>query len=128
MSIKYRVIERGQPGVPGGGVTKWYARIAYDGECTMDDLVRLIEKFASLSESDIRGVIVALENVIHDQLLHGRIVRMEQLGTFYPALSSQGAANVLAFNNALIRSAGINYRPGKRLRDALSIADFAKVS
>lgn len=32
MSIKYKVVERGQPGVSGGGNKKWYATISTDGE------------------------------------------------------------------------------------------------
>lgn len=61
MSIKYNLIEKGEPGVAGGGVKKWYASIANDGELSIDDLVKQIEKFSALSEADIRGVIIALK-------------------------------------------------------------------
>ena len=60
MSIKYKLIEKGQPGVAGGGTKKWYATIVTDGELTVDDLTNKIEKFSALSEADIRGVIIAL--------------------------------------------------------------------
>ena len=53
----YRVIQKVQPGVVGGGAKKYYAGIAIDGETTVDDLVVEIEKFSALSEPDIRGVI-----------------------------------------------------------------------
>lgn len=66
MPIKYNVIERGEPGVVGGGTKKWYAVINNDGELTVDDLVKQIEKFSALSEADIRGVIIALENVMQE--------------------------------------------------------------
>ncbi|MCK0206389.1 HU family DNA-binding protein, partial [Ornithobacterium rhinotracheale] len=68
MSIKYKVVERGQPGVKGGGTKKFYANVVNDGEYSIDDLVKQIEKFSALSEADIRGVIIALENVIQDAL------------------------------------------------------------
>lgn len=85
MAIDYKVVEKGQPGVVGGGEIKFYTQIVYGKEATVDELVKNIEKFSALSESDIRGVIYALENVAQ-----GRIVRLEKLGSFYPTISSQG--------------------------------------
>ncbi|WP_312901790.1 HU family DNA-binding protein [Chryseobacterium taichungense] len=126
MSIKYSLIERGKPGVAGGGEKRWYAVVKNDGEATIDDLVSEIEKFSSLSESDIRGVIIALENVIQKQLVNGKIIRLDKLGSFYPSLSSGSAETEEKFNVSLIKGAKVNYRPGKRISDALSTAVFTK--
>ena len=126
MSIKYNLTERGQPGVAGGGTKKWYAIIASDGEVTVDDLTKKIEKFSALSEADIRGVIIALENVIQEELTNGKIIRLDKLGSFYPSLSSEGVANKNEFTVANIKSAKVNYRPGKRISNALSVALFKK--
>jgi hypothetical protein len=60
MAIKYKSIQKTQPGVAGGGTKKIYATIVIDGEATIDDPVQEIEKFSSLSEPDIRVVIIAL--------------------------------------------------------------------
>ena len=126
MPIKYNVIEKGQPGVTGGGIKKWYAVVSNDGELTIDDLTKQIEKFSALSEADIRGVIIALENVIQDNLTNGKIIRLDKLGSFYPSLSSNGAATAAEFDSSLIKSAKVNYRPGKRISDALKTATFKK--
>lgn len=126
MSIKYTVIERGEPGVTGGGIKKWYAQVKYDGEMTIDNLVDEIEKFSALSEADIRWVIIALENVIQKELVNGKIIRLDKLGSFYPSLSSSGAETEEKFTSTLIKGAKVNYRPGKRIEDALSVADFTK--
>ena len=126
MPIKYNVIERPQPGVAGGGVKRWYAAVANDGEVTIDDLTAQIEKFSALSEADIRGVIIALENVIQDNLVNGKIIRLDKLGSFYPSLSSNGANTKEEFNSSLIKEAKVNYRPGKRIANALKTALFKK--
>jgi len=126
MPIKYNVIERTQPGVAGGGTKKWYAVVANDGELTIDDLTRQIEKFSALSEADIRGVIIALENVIQDSLANGKIIRLDKLGSFYPSLSSNGAATAEEFDSSLIKGTKVNYRPGKRISTALKTATFKK--
>ena len=126
MPIKYKLIEKGQPGVAGGGTKKWYAAVALDGEVSVDDLVKKIEKFSALSEADIRGVIIALENVIQDDLANGKIVRLDKLGSFYPSLSSEGTARESDFTVANIKNAKVNYRPGKRISDSLQTATFKK--
>ena len=127
MSIDYKIIEKGQPGVSGGGDKKFYARIVYGKEVKIDEVVKEIEKFSALSESDIRGVIVALENVIGDKLAQSRIVRLEKLGSLYPAISSkgEGSRNLVSANS--IRKVGVNYRPGKRILATLKEAGFNKV-
>lgn len=126
MSIKYNVIERGEPGVVGGGVKKWYATIKNDGEITIDELSKEIEKSSSLTESDIRGAIIALENVIITQIMNGKIVRLDKIGSFYPSLSSGGTEKEEDFFPQLIKGARVNYRPGTRILDALKTAKFSK--
>jgi len=126
MSIKYNVIERGEPGVVGGGIKKWYASVVSDGEITIDNLTQEIEKFSALSEADIRGVIIALENVITSQILNGKTVRLDQLGSFSPALSSDGTATKAEFTSSFIKRGKIHYRPSVRITSSLKTAKFVK--
>jgi predicted histone-like DNA-binding protein len=126
MAIKYKTIQKAQPGVAGGGIKKSYATIVTDGESTVDDLVKDIEKFSSLSEPDIRGVIVALENVIQNKLSEGKIVRLEKLGTFYPSLISEGKDTDAEVDSHAIRGVKVNYRPGARILSALKASPKRK--
>jgi len=126
MTIKFKPIEKAQPGVTGGGQKKWYAQIVFDEEVTMDELVKEIEKFCSLTEPDIRGVITALENVIQDKLAASRIVRLERLGSFYPAISSKGVDAEEEVEAICVRRTSVNYRPGNRIVKAIRDAGFKK--
>ncbi|GJQ04754.1 HU family DNA-binding protein [Capnocytophaga canimorsus] len=126
MSIKYKVIEKGQPGVAGGGTKKFYANVVTEGELSVDDLVKQIEKFSALSEADIRGVIIALENVIQQGLADSKIIRLEKLGSLYPTLSSNGVATEKEFTANQIKSVSVNYRPGTRIIAAMKEAGFEK--
>ncbi|MFJ1352542.1 HU family DNA-binding protein [Capnocytophaga canimorsus] len=126
MSIKYKVIEKGQPGVAGGGTKKFYANVVTEGELSVDDLVKQIEKFSALSEADIRGVIIALENVIQQGLADSKIIRLEKLGSLYPTLSSSGVATEKEFTANQIKSVSVNYRPGTRIVEAMKAAGFEK--
>jgi predicted histone-like DNA-binding protein len=126
MSIRYKLYKKPEPGVAGGGVRKWYANAVLDEELSIDDLVKKIEKFSSFSEADIRGNIIAMENVIKEEIARGKIIRLDVLGSFYPSISSDGVENEEDFTAANIKNVKVNYRPGKRITDALSSVDFKK--
>jgi len=128
MSIKYNIVQKPEPGVAGGGVKKWYASAKTDGELNIDDLTKEIEKFSALSEADIRGVIIALENVIVNQIVNSKIIHLDRLGSFYPSLSSSGAATEADFKMSLIRKAKIIFRPGLRILIALKAVKFSKAN
>jgi predicted histone-like DNA-binding protein len=127
MSIDFNVIGKGQPGVVGGGEKKYYAHIVYGKEVTMDELVKKIERFSALSEADIRGVIVATENVIQDELAMGRIIRLEKLGSFYPSISSNGELTEEEVTANSIKKVNVNYRPGARILNTMQQAGFNKI-
>jgi hypothetical protein len=40
MAIKYKVIQKTQPGVPGGGRKKFYAAIVIDGEALVSSNIK----------------------------------------------------------------------------------------
>jgi predicted histone-like DNA-binding protein len=127
MAIHYKVIQKGQPGVSGGGDKKYYASMALDGEVTVDDMIVEIEKFSALSEPDIRGVISALENVIQNKLADSKIIRLDRLGSFYPTIGSEGRDKAEDVASNSIKSVGVNYRPGKRIIETMKSKGFKKV-
>ena len=126
--LNFKVIQKTLPGVAGGGIKKFYASISFDGEVTVDDMVTEIEKFSALSEPDIRGVIIALENVIQNKLADSKIVRMDRLGTFYPTLSSEGREHEEEVNEHCIKRVAVNYRPGARIMHTMKDKGFKKVT
>ena len=88
MAIKFKVIERGQPGVVGGGDKKFYAIPVNTGEMTLDKLTRGIEKVSTVSGADIRAVVYAMVDVMQDALADGQIVRLGELGACVLALAA----------------------------------------
>jgi len=90
MPITYHVIQRGEPGVVGGGTQQYYAAAVSQGEATIDDLTHSIEKRTTMSGADIRGVLYALTEVIPEELADGNIVRLGDLGNFRVSISSEG--------------------------------------
>lgn len=124
--MKYKAVEKRNPQKPQE-TPKWYAQIATNGEASLSEIVNEIEKFSALSEPDIYGVIIGLENVVQKKLAEGKIVRFERLGSLYPSLSSTPSDTEKDVNVQNIKKVKVNYRPGKRILEAMQNAPKEKV-
>lgn len=60
MSIQIKSVERGQPGVAGGGVKKYYASPVHDREVSLEGMTKAIEKTSTVNGADIRAVLYAM--------------------------------------------------------------------
>ena len=128
MSIKFKVIEKGQPGVAGGGEKKFYASPVMSGELSLDGLTKSIEKISTVSGADIRAVVYAMVDVMQGSLADGNIVRLGELGSLRVSLSSEGKADANEVNASAIKNTRVIFTPGKAIKDMLKTASFTKVS
>ena len=127
MSINFKVVQRGQPGVVGGGEKKYYASPVLDGEMTMAEMNRAIEKICTVSGADIQAVLYALVDVSIDNLSNGTIIRLGELGSLRPSLSSDGKATEAEVNAGSIKYANVLFTPGSRIKEMLDTVKFKKV-
>ncbi|MDY3316027.1 HU family DNA-binding protein [Riemerella anatipestifer] len=126
MSIKYKTIQKAQPGVAGGGDKKFYASPVYQGEKTLEGLTKDIEKISTVSGADIRAVLYALVDVMQTSLSEGRIVRLGELGSMRVSLSSEGKAKEEEVTSAAVKSAKVLFTPGADLKKMLQTLKFEK--
>lgn len=127
MTIKFRVIERAEPGVTGGGTKKFYASAANQGVASLDDITKLIEKISTVSGADIRAVLYAMVDVISAELERGRIVRMGELGSLRVSISSRGKTLYDEVRQSDIIRARILFSPGIMLKKMLATLHYQKV-
>jgi predicted histone-like DNA-binding protein len=112
MVIKFKVIEKGQPGVTGGGEKKFYASAAnMSGEMTLNGLTKSIEKISTVSGADIRAVLYAMVDVMQDALANGQIVRLGELGSLRVSISSEGKGKPEEVNAAAIKGSRVVLLP-----------------
>lgn len=128
MAVKYKVIEKGQPGVAGGGEKKYYASTVLDGEITLSGLTKSIEKISTVSGADIRAVLYAMVDVMTDSLADGRIVRLGELGSLRVSISSEGKAAAEDVNAAAIKNSRVLFAPGKNIKEMLKTLSYTKES
>jgi predicted histone-like DNA-binding protein len=126
MPIKIKAIERGEPGVTGGGQKKFYASVVINGELTLEDLTKAIEKICTVSGADIRAVLYALVDVSIDSLANGTIVRLGDLGSLRISISSEGKAKAADINGDIVKNVSIIFTPGPRIKEMLLSAKFQK--
>jgi predicted histone-like DNA-binding protein len=126
MSMKFKVIERGQPGVAGGGQKKYYASPVINGELTLDGMTTEIEKRCTVNGADIRAVLYAMVDVASEALKDGAIVRLGELGSFRMSISSEGREKEEDVNATAIRGNSIIFSPGPKLRGSLLSMKYQK--
>lgn len=127
MSIKFKVIEKGEPGVVGGGTKKFYASANITGEKTLAGLTRDIEKISTVSGADIRAVLYALVDVMTGSLSEGQTVRLGDLGSLRVNISSEGKDKPEEVTSASIRGARVVFTPGAELKKMLTALKYEKM-
>jgi predicted histone-like DNA-binding protein len=127
MAINFKVVQKGQPGVAGGGVKKYYASPVLDGEMSLDEMTTAIEKICTVSGADVRAVLYSLVDVAVDNLSNGTIVRLGELGSLRPSLSSEGKPTEAEVNANAVKNATILFNPGARIKAMLAAVKFKKV-
>lgn len=127
MAIRYKVIERGTPGVAGGGEKKYYASANVTGETSLEGITKIIEKISTVSGADIRAVLYAMVDAMENNLAEGKVVRLGELGSLRVSLSSEGKATEDEVNAAAIRNSKVIFTPGKKIKDMLTNLEYKKV-
>ncbi|MHA7109697.1 HU family DNA-binding protein [Sunxiuqinia elliptica] len=126
MAIKFNVIQRGQPGVSGGGQKKHYASAKMTGEYNLEQLTEAIEKRSTVGGADIRAVLYALVDIAPEILAQSNIVRLGELGSLRMSVSSKGKDTAEEVTADTITSAKVIFTPGTMLKKAIKAMEFKK--
>ena len=126
MAVKFKVIEKGQPGVTGGGTKKFYATPVHNGEITLEKLTSSIEKISTVSGADIRAVLYSLVEVMNDSLSDGNIVRIGDLGSLRVGLSSEGKETAEEVKSFSVKNSKLIFTPGKMTKNMLKNLTYRK--
>lgn len=120
MAITYSVAEIVDPREPDTA-GKFYAKAQASGTITIDDLADDISYSTTLTDGDVLNVIRALIKQIQKHIQNGRIVKLENLGSFQAQLRSTGTDSAEDFTPANIKGVRLQFRPGKGLTGLLQV-------
>ena len=118
MAIKYRIVER------QNALTKtlqYYAQVEPVEPLTLQDIVEGIEKTSTVSSADIKAVLDALQFEVIRALKGGQSVRLGDLGSFRPTLTSRSALSAEAFTRDNLKGVRVQFTPSGRMRTELAL-------
>lgn len=127
MAIKFKTIQRGRPGVVGGGEKKYYASANVTGEVSIEGLTKRIEKISTVSGADIRAVLYALVDVSVGEMSDGKVVRLGDLGYFRVSISSEGVDSEKEVTSDIIKGGRVIFTPGKEIKNMLKNLTYQKM-
>lgn len=107
---------------------KYYASAMHDASVDLDGLATAVSNRCSLRRSDVHGVLIALMDIIPDELSNGKIVTLDSLGSFYINVKSEGAETPEELSHSYVKGLKVQYRPALKLKKQLKMIDlsFAK--
>ena len=126
MAVKFRTLQRAEPGVAGGGTPKWYASKVNTGKVDTEKLSYDIAEFCSLSEPDVQAVIRAMLKLLPRYMNDGKIIELGSLGSFHIAFSSKGHDTEEEVSANSIYRPRIRFRPAVMLQQSLDRLKFSK--
>ena len=99
--------------------TAWYAQMADTQPMTLDEVNDLIEKRSTTSSADVKAVLDSLQFEVFQALRNGKTVRLGDLGSFRPTLTSDGASDKESVSSKLIRRVRVRFTPSAKLSKLL---------
>lgn len=102
-------------------VVKHYPQIAPTTPMNRESAIEQIEKICAMTSSDVKAVLDALQYVIEQACKNGIAVRLGDLGSFRPTLSTEGSDTALEVTSDKIKRVRVRYPPSGALVRKLDV-------
>lgn len=106
---------------------KYYPCAVSQGEVNLDDLASIIADRSTMSKADCYGVVIALSEAIADSLKNGKIVKIDNLGTFRLGIIGNSAESPEPLGKNAIQRAKINYKPSKTIKNKMKEITYKRL-
>jgi predicted histone-like DNA-binding protein len=127
MAIKYRVAQRAEAGVKGGGTPKYYAMASNRELAGFRKLAKIIEGRSTVSSADIIAVLYNLAYVIPELIKDGQSVKLDGVGIISGTLISEGKDTPEEVTSRSIKSIKLHFLPDVEMKKNLRDCEFEKV-
>ncbi len=125
MTVKYNVVERGNPSNPAAP-KKFYPSIESSGRKTLRQMAARISEISTVSSADTMAVLEALLTTLPDELAAGNIVELGDFGNFWLRSDFEGAATAEEVRASQINGILPRFNPGKEFKKVLNAIEFEK--
>ena len=107
---------------------KLYASAVHSVKIDIGELALKVSERCSLRRSDVQGALIALMEIIPNELLKGNIISLGELGSFYASVKSKGVESEKELSISMVSGTRIKYRPTKELTKKLRMIDLSFAS
>jgi predicted histone-like DNA-binding protein len=125
MTVKYNVVERGNPANPEAP-KKFYASIQSTGRVMARELAERAAQMSTLTTFDTMAAIKSFLAIVPAELAKGNIVELGDFGTFWLRTTSEGAATAEEVRADQIGSVLPRFNPGREFKRVLDAIKFNK--
>lgn len=122
--IKITPAYHAEPGVKGGGTYKYYGRISGREQINLKHLAQTLSERTTLSTVDVIAALEGFREIILEELLEGRNVKLDRLGIFSLSVRTEGVDDPSKLNKTKVKDVKINFLPDPELKKRVKTAEF----
>ena len=126
MAVDFKMVPK-QNNIATPPEVKYYPCAVSSGEVDLDYIADIIAGRCTVSVADCYGVLIAMSDVIGEQLANGKIVKIERLGTFALTIKASGTDEPEKLNKNCILGARMVYKPAKNLKRTLNNLQYKRI-
>ena len=125
MSVKFNVVQRGNPANPQAP-KKFYPSIVATGKRSQREVAVSAARLSALEPADMAAAVENFLSIVTDELSRGNIVDLGEFGSFWLRAETEGADAEDGVNAASIKAVRMRFTPGKAFQDMLDKITFEK--
>jgi predicted histone-like DNA-binding protein len=125
MSVKYNIVERGNPSDPDAP-KKYYPSAVADGSIDLRYIANRAADISTVSMPDTVAVIEALLHIIPDEIGNGRVVQLGDFGSFWVKFKTEASETPQGVTSRSITGVIPRFIPGKEFKLNLRHLTFEK--
>jgi predicted histone-like DNA-binding protein len=125
MSVKFNIVERGNPANPAAP-KKFYPSIQSSGRVSTRELAEMASQMSTLSSVDMVAAIESFLTIIPRELAKGNIVELGDFGSFWLRSTSDGAETAEIVRADQITNVMPRFNPGREFKRVIDAITFNK--
>jgi len=115
--MAYGYIKKHQKVLKNGKMTnRFLAKISYRSYIDDERLAEEISKMSTASPADVMLVLTALEDRISLHVSTGNVVKLKNIGSFYPTIHAHAVDDPDKVNQFTISNKGVRFEPSQHFR------------
>ena len=120
--IYYNVNKRKNPQT---GAEKFYGTVNVQSTVDLETICEEIAYSTTATEADVKAVLSSLQKYVIEHLKNGQSVRLGDLCSIRPTMTSKGAADKDAFSASNVKKVRARFNASKRMKNALQVDNLS---